>query len=334
MGRFKVKQGSQNITSGTRVSKRWKLFQYLLTEGGTPVARERLIQVLDLEKNQDSQGTLNALVYRLRQDLKNGEEETFYITYRGKAYAFNEDSKYWWDAEDFEQLCQKTQRLIEKENNKGIETMEEAIELYGGDYLEENETEEWLWSARNYYKNLLIDTVRKLDRFMKKQGSFKKLWTIYQEVLEVVPFEVDLISGSIQTLINSGKSGLAKIEYEEAVNILKENNLKIPSPLKRIGPKVDNIDPETVIKSNSSGKKAKGAYICEAENFTEIYNWERKKAERNNIPKIMLHLKISSAKDLKKNTVVEIKQILARNLRSRDVVCHWKPGILSYFWLI
>jgi len=74
LGRFRVFQGEKNLTKNRKqLSKRWKLFQYLITYRNREVSREELIMVLDLNDNNDPEASLTALVYRLRKLLKSNE---------------------------------------------------------------------------------------------------------------------------------------------------------------------------------------------------------------------------------------------------------------------
>ncbi|MFW6269345.1 MAG: BTAD domain-containing putative transcriptional regulator [Bacillota bacterium] len=331
LGHFKVKNSSEEIlTNSARLSKRWKLFQYLITNCGKAVSRERLIRILDLEKNQDPEGALTALVYRLRKVLKNGTNNDIpYITTQGKAYLFNQEADYWLDAEVFASYCKKTQSLLKKEDKKAIETFKKALKLYQGDYLEETRTEEWVWSSRNYYRNLLIETVLQLDNFMQDKELYEDLWKIYENVLQVARFEEQMILGLIRALLNSGNQGLARIEYEEAINLFRENDLLIPPDLKKMGDKLNNMrkdNPASAMKNMKLREKEKGAFVCNPETFTMIYDLEKRRSRRDHPSGLILHLKMSAKSELLSDTEEaenKMKQVLKSYLRCGDVVCHW-----------
>src|SRR6056297_36014 len=108
LGNFKVFIDNEKInTPREKFSKRWKLFQYLITFRNREVAREELIMNLDLNNNQDPEGSLSALVYRLRNLLEQENKDFKYIRTRGSAYTFNTEADYWLDVEEFEKLCHK-----------------------------------------------------------------------------------------------------------------------------------------------------------------------------------------------------------------------------------
>ncbi|MFW5986474.1 MAG: AfsR/SARP family transcriptional regulator, partial [Halanaerobiales bacterium] len=232
LGRFAVKINNKNLISDNcKLSKKWILLQYLFTNCGRPVSRERLISVLRLEKNDDPQAALTALVYRLRKTLREINKRSDFVPYistQGEAYIFNDKANYWLDAEEFKNLCRKTINLITEENTDAIETFRKAIALYQGDYLEETRTEEWVWSSRSSYRELFIETMIKLDNFMQERKLYEELWKLYEDILEDVKFEEELILGSVRVLLNSGYQGLARIKYEEAVNLFRDNDLQIP----------------------------------------------------------------------------------------------------------
>ncbi|MFW5790957.1 MAG: BTAD domain-containing putative transcriptional regulator, partial [Bacillota bacterium] len=160
LGNFKVFiQGSKLNRQGRKISKRWKLFQYLITFRNREVGREEIIFNLDLNNTQDPEGSLSALVYRLHKLLKAKNEDSNFIQTTGSAYTFNTDTDYWLDVEEFKKLCHKAVSAAENDIEQAISSYEQAVELYEGEYLEELTTEEWIWSLRNKYRELLVNSL-------------------------------------------------------------------------------------------------------------------------------------------------------------------------------
>jgi two-component SAPR family response regulator len=91
LGNFQVVNGEDHVTNKQKTSsKRWKLFQYLLTFNEREISREELILVLKLHKNDDPEGALSALVYRLRKLLSKtcNIPKDHLIKTTGSAYKF------------------------------------------------------------------------------------------------------------------------------------------------------------------------------------------------------------------------------------------------------
>ncbi|MFW6230258.1 MAG: BTAD domain-containing putative transcriptional regulator, partial [Halanaerobium sp.] len=74
-------------------------------------------------------------------------------------------------------LCHKAVSAAENDIEQAISSYEQAVELYEGEYLEELTTEEWIWSLRNKYRELLVNSLLDPDpylskkRFMTSSGS-------------------------------------------------------------------------------------------------------------------------------------------------------------------
>ncbi len=338
LGRFVVKNNDKNLISdNNRLSKKWILFQFLFTNSGRPVSRERLIKILDLEKNDDPQGALTALIYRLRKTLKNGNNENNlvpYINTLGEAYIFNKKSSYWLDAERFKEICQETISLIAKGKIGAIEIFRQAISLYRGDYLEETRTEEWVWSSRSYYRELLIETMIKIDDFMQKRNLNEELWKCYEDILGVIKFEEELILGSVTALLNSGYQGLARIKYEEAVNLFRENDLQIPLALKKMGERINIIkfkDPNRIFKEISSFEDVEGALVCDPDTFTLIYDLEKRRCQRDVPPAVLVHLGFEYKNHLvsQEEYGKQMVEVLKSQFRCGDVVCRWSKDLFT-----
>lgn len=332
LGQFIVKKNSKKLITGNKkISKKWKLFQFLFTYSGRSVSREKLIRILNLEKNDDPQGALTALIYRLRKEIKNNNDNTSYIKTHGNAYIFNEKSNYWMDTEKFKKLCKKTKNLISLNDNSAIDTFHKAINLYKGDYLEETRTEEWVWSSRSYYRELLIETMHRIDNFLNSKNLYEDLWRLYEEILELVKFEEELILGSIKTLINSGNQGLARIKYEEAANLFRENDLKIPPELSKMGRKLNKIkikNPSKILEETLTREEMKGAFVCNPETFTLIYDLEKRRSQRKSPPIMLVHLQIVNEKKFEQNSDnrKKLMEVLNSQLRCGDVVCRWSKN--------
>ncbi len=343
LGNFSVKCGEEVITEGkTRLSKRWKLFQYLFTFRSRDVSREELIGVLDLEGNCDARGSLAALVYRMRKLLEkySGESDELddnYILTRGKAYTFNQGADYWLDAEEFTELCSQTRKYISEGSEAACRFFEKALELYQGNYLADLDSEEWVWSVRSRYRDMLVATLQKLDDFMSKKGYYERLWQFYERAQRVVQFEEKLIRGSIKALLDSGNVGLARIKYEEAATLYAENDLILPPDIKKLKPHLnrqETADPSTYLKKITNRSEIDGAYVCGPETFTAFYDLEKRRTQREVAPRFVVHLRLAgkSGEEEKCGSCEEselaqwgdeLLDSLENLLRCGDIVCRW-----------
>ncbi len=330
LGRFRVENSEELITEGVnKSSKRWQLLQYLITYRQREISREELITALDLHENSDPEGSLSALVYRLRKRLENGYEQLGdFIKTSGSAYTFNLQRDYWLDAEKFEELCTRSQKLVKEGTEGAADKFEQALSLYQGDYLEEVRSEEWVWNARNHYRDLLVTCLNQLDDYLRSRKKFEKLWEFYEQVHEMVKFDEQLLAGAIKAMLDAGRTGLARLKYEEAVSMFKENDLKLPPELEKLGRKLksrQSKDADDLIKKIKERSMSNSAFVCDMKTFSEFYELEKRRAERDVPPRQIVHLRLTG--DLQHSSLETLAEDfiehLKTQLRKGDLVCRW-----------
>lgn len=328
LGNFKIRRGSETITKNMqKISKRWKLFQYLVAHANREVSRDELIMILQLNTNDDPEGALTALVYRLRKLLNNNNADD-YIRTLGSAYSFNRDVEYWFDAEEFACLCEKTCKMIEQGAEEAVNTFDQALELYKGDFLQEAKSDEWVWTTRNHYRDILINTMIQMDEFLRHKGEYEKALEFYDKLNEFVFFDEMIIRGLIQTMVDAGKYSQAKKKYDEIIKLYKDNGLKVPPELEGMaGNLISNKDEslqEVLDDLNRSNKKGL-AYLTDPDNFIKLYDLEKRRAERTGVPRMVVHIRMVIEDGFEDAEKLEDKMLdlLIRHLRSGDIVCRW-----------
>mgnify|MGYP000096551246 CR=1 FL=1 len=329
LGNFEVFIDNEKTnTQREKSSKRWKLFQYLLTFRNREVAREELIMNLDLNNNQDPEGSLSALVYRLRNLLEQEDTDFKYIKTRGSAYTFNTEADYWLDVEEFEKLCHKAASAAKNEIEQANSFYKQAVELYDGEYLEELTSAEWIWSLRNKYRDLLVDTLLNLDEYLSKDDLYNELWQLYNKVQQRIDLDERIIKGSIEALIKDERWGMARFKYQEVVALYQNNDLRVPPEIKDLKSKIGNIDddPKTLVEYFKSDNEAEGAFICnDCETFSKIYELEKRKQQREALPAYLTHLRMTGKISRDELIILgdEFLKLLSNQLRPGDVVCRW-----------
>ncbi|TDO85874.1 DNA-binding SARP family transcriptional activator [Halanaerobium saccharolyticum] len=329
LGNFKVLNGGDNLTNGKKkMSKRWQLLQYLITFRKRDVAREELIMNLGLNENQDPEGSLSALIYRLRKVLNSSGRNLDFIKTTGTAYTFNTETDYWLDIEKFENHCQQAKEMIEGDFQNAISNFENAIEIYEGEYLEDANSKEWIWSVRNKYRDLLVSTMLELDQYFEKKNSYNKLWQLYNLVQQRINFDERIIKGAIEALIKDERWGMARFKYQEVLSLYQENDLLIPPELKALESKLGNMDddPESLVEYFQRDNEVEGAFICnDRETFSTIYELEKRRLQRNTSERYLAHLRLTGKLEREKIIMCGDKmlKLLSDQLRSGDVVCRW-----------
>ncbi len=332
LGNFRVVQGDNELTKNRKkISKRWQLFQYLITFRNREVSREELILNLSLNKNQDPEGALTALVYRLRKILNSSFKKNNYIKTVGNAYKFNNNFSCWLDIEKFEILCHKSINIVEEDFEKAVFFFEKAVGIYDGDYLEELEASEWIWSLRNKYRDLLVATLLKLDNYFSKKGKYNKLWQLYNQVQQRINYDERLIKGGIEALIEDQCWGMARFKYQELLSLYKENELMVPPEIKSLETKINNEDKDTEIDidffdDQQDYEETEGAFICDDRKiFSNIYELEKRRHQRNSPPGYLVHLRLTGQLSKEEINIIadNLLKLLLDQLRCGDVICPW-----------
>lgn len=329
LGSFEIHNGDEVITQGVKKnSKCWQLLQYLITYRNKNVGREELIMELDLKNNSDPEGALSALVYRIRQRLENGarEDSDHFIKTTGSAYTLNGQQEYWLDAEEFEKLCNMVQK--DEEPEQLVEKFSRALDLYEGDYLEDARLVEWVWSTRNYYRDLLVSTLLAVDSLLSEMGDFEQLWQFYSRIQQLVRFDERLMMGEIETLLKAGRTGMARQKYEEAVNMFEHNDLKLPPRLEKLGHSLKSSfdeDPVPFLKELQKMGGTEGAFVCEPALFSQLYELEKRRIQREIPPRYILHIQLTGLQGEKKKEKLgeTFFTHLQGQLRAGDIACHW-----------
>lgn len=331
-GNFDLKVGRKVITEGAnRYSKRWKLMQYLITHRERRVSRDELIMEMKLNNNTDPGDALSALVYRLRSYLREEENKNLnLIKTVGSTYTFNDDLDYWLDAEEFENLCFRVKENIGEDAAEIIRVFPRALDLYRGDYLEESSTEEWIWTSRNYYRDMLVTTLLDMDEYLRSEDRHSKLWEFYDKALKLVKFDERLLMAGIETLIDSGREGFARKKYEEAVEMFEENDYAIPEKLKKLGKRLDRGDnrresPSGLLEDLKDRARSEGALVCDPDTFARFYELEKRRGERDIPPRHLAHVRLKgeASEEAIEEQGNNLMDILEDQLRSGDIICRW-----------
>lgn len=329
-GDFEVKKGEKLLNQLKRKSsKRWQLLSYLITFSERNVSREELIVKLNLTNNNDPQGALSALVYRLRKKLGSDHRGRDYIKTSGSAYTFNLDSDYWFDAERLESLISQSKEKAAENPGESYHAFNEALDLYKGDYLEEFNSQEWVWTFRNNYKELLIETLLELDQKLQKENEYPKLMQLYNKIQQKINSDERLLKNSIEVLINSGSINQAKQKYKELRSLYEDNDLLMPDSIKKLERKLDDQQPisSKEVFANQCEENPNGAYICEDRSvFSDIYKLEKRRMERDKRPRCVSHIRLKSdfGKDKLKSYSKKLLDLLSDQLRAGDLICHWR----------
>ena len=326
LGELSVKKGDEIIYTeqGPKLRKRWRLFLILLYNKGEKISDTRLIQELDLADNSKPNQALRALIYRLRQDIRNREGN--YIFSESGGYIFNEGSPFWLDTEKFDQLIEKGNQVEAVEK---IKYYQQAIQLYKGDFLENSElTSKKLLNIRQQYRSEFTETIKKAAEICKEQEDYQQAIELYETGLQVNNINIDFYYNLIQLLKEIKRPDQAAIKAEEAITIFDNFNIKISAELQQEISSLISINNINSIEAMVSDEiENEKAFECGPITFSKIVNLERRRSKRLDRDIYLVTFKLIY--QLSPSQMIEAERILYKNLlnnlRVYDLITRLKP---------
>ena len=355
LGHFLVKRGKQLFTEDAGRSRRlWNVFKYLFTCRSRANHPESLIDALYHEEElKDPDRTLRNLVYRLRRLLANGLSpgvDPQYIVLSQGLYSFNLSSNYWLDAEEFADLCCRAGKIAQKDPHEAINLYQKALSLYQGDYLPENLYDDWVITMRDYYHRIYLESVDELILLLKKAGRYSELRDICEKAFLIEPFQEGLHIHFIASLLEEGKTGLAKTHYNYASSLLyREAGLKPSAEMRGLYRRITSegerephgkirlLPDEWVspLQETMQGtvretmQETGGPFFFDPQTFIKLSRMEELRAERSEQTAFLGCLTLTSAdypwpdSNKMEKAAELLGDVLRKNLRKGDIVCRW-----------
>ena len=338
LGRFQVRLGGQILFNEVgRSQKIGELFMYLITHRGKSATPETILEALWPEQDYNNpKNAIKILVHRLKQKLEtNGiPDARSSISCMYGCYGWNSSIPYWFDAVEFESLCQEARSLAKTDPLQSAEKYREALALYQGDYLPECRYSDWVLPARHYYKRLYVSCTTELLALQKEHRLYSQMLEDCEKAFFIERFDENLHLRFIEALLEEGKISQARAHYEYITSIVYQELGVKPSPSLRDiyrTIKVQNKTPELqdLLTEQDS---TRGALICDPETFRFVCRVERRRASREEAPVQLGVLSFTGTDFLPppppqlQQSMDRLKQILRASLRGGDVISPWSEN--------
>jgi DNA-binding SARP family transcriptional activator len=166
-------------------------------------------------------------LYRLRRAL-GGKE---WISFRKGRYAFERSLDYAFDVEAFEENLSEAQRVQAEEPERAIGHLQEAADLYGGDYLEDLAVDgEWAFVLQEELRRAYGEALLLLGGLLLARGRYTEAADTYRMAISHDRFLEEAHRGLMRSRAASGERGSALRHYEELVDLLEEQLGASPAP--------------------------------------------------------------------------------------------------------
>jgi ATP/maltotriose-dependent transcriptional regulator MalT/DNA-binding SARP family transcriptional activator len=159
----------------------------------------------------------------IRRALNSSQEvKKNFIRYRESAYYLNPEFTYVLDTEEFERLIALAhQRRREGDSEAFIVAARQGIELYRGEFLEEN-YDNWVEEPRAYYQSMYFAMLKELADHHHRAEEFEQSVAYCKMILNRDPYREDVHRQLIDSYARVGNRAAVREQYEYLKTLLKE----------------------------------------------------------------------------------------------------------------
>ncbi|MBE2223306.1 MAG: PAS domain-containing protein [Anaerolineae bacterium] len=212
------------------------LLAHLALQHERPVSRDYLLELLwpELDYNAALRN-LNTTVYNLRKSLEpnlNRVAQSNYIMYEGNNYLLNGHVEHWLDVDVFQETIRHARHTTSQQT--AINSYEEALKLYRGDYLADLQTTA-VWSAAEHIRlqELCLASMEELGSLYEAVGEDTKAKDLYLKALSIDCVRETTVQKLMKLAMRHGDYGTAQAHCNRLVDSLEKELNTIPSPVTR-----------------------------------------------------------------------------------------------------
>jgi DNA-binding SARP family transcriptional activator len=208
------------------------IFKYLLAHPRASVSRETLMDLFWPDADPEAaRRNLHQAVYSLRQTLRPDTGTAQLILFDNGRYRLNPDLPLWMDAYEFEQHAAAGRRLAQEgHSEEAALQFSFALELYRGDFLEEDEQEPWAVPRREALRKSYREAADWLSQYFLDQGDYDAAIATCDRLLAVDPCHEPAHRRLMQGYHRQGQRTAAIRQYHVCLNSLREELGVSPSP--------------------------------------------------------------------------------------------------------
>ncbi|MGI6703798.1 MAG: AfsR/SARP family transcriptional regulator [Clostridia bacterium] len=350
LGDFDIKKaGKSLLENNNRSYKKLELLKFLITHRDKKLLPEYIADNLWSDSDiADPMSALRTQVFRLRKTLdcmglkgKNGEGEGkdkgyLDIVFQNGFYVLDIGRNCHLDVEQFEKNIKAADALRHKSPEEAIDKYTGAITLYRGEYLADIADSEWVFTVRNRYHRLYIQSLIRLFELLKAKGRNREIVDHFERAVCYEPFEEALHVFFLEALLELKEYKVALSHYNYITGRMYREMSVRPSPVlkgiySRIAAGDKNLhkaDISALSQSFSRDDDMEGALYCDLEYFKTIYNLEERRSIRSKSKEYLglvtiTEGSVAGGKDMVKMAAEELKSVLKDSLRKGDVYTQW-----------
>jgi DNA-binding SARP family transcriptional activator len=172
---------------------------------------------------------LSTTLWRLRQTLECLPSSQSYLLTERNTLAFNTTAPYWFDVEVFERQAAFGLAGSLPCTEAHCRALEEALDLYCGDFLE-GCYEDWCLVERERLQLLLLRVLKRLQRDCRLGGAFEAAISYGHRLLTLDPLQEDVHREVMRSYVEAGQRPLALEQFQRCQEILRRELRIEPMP--------------------------------------------------------------------------------------------------------
>jgi DNA-binding SARP family transcriptional activator len=227
-------QGRTAVLAEVHRKKALTLFKILLTANGRPQPKETLIEALWPDADPEARSSqFYVLVHELRRLVEDADarQRWRFICNQKDLYYFNRDGSCWVDFVQFRSLVQAARKATaEGEIDGAITAYETAVELYRGDFLQEEPFAEWCWLEREQLRETCLEALKTLADLQGRRGQWDRSIRHLRSALRLDRVREDLHRALMYALWAAGRRDEAIRQYQHCATLLQQELDVAPMP--------------------------------------------------------------------------------------------------------
>jgi len=335
LGRFSIRKGDQVVDdSSNRMRKVWLLLAYLIFSRTVRITKDNLLQLLSSGDSEGDPGSrIKAMLYRARTLLDQLGPHAGHdlIRFKNGCYSWNTELSVAVDAEEFDLLCSAAAQ--QQDEDARLDLYQQALALYGGDFLPKLSSEPWVMPISTYYHQLYLNAVQNTLELLEQRTRWPEAVALCRRALLVEPYSEHLYQHLMRGLIALEDRAGALRAYEEMSELLFSNFGVMPSDesrqLYRDAAREAGgitVPAGTVRDMLKEPAGAKGALLCEYDFFRLLYQVQARAIVRSGdvVHIALLSLRGRGKKELSRRSLDtamdNLQDVIVRGLRQGDIV--------------
>lgn len=277
LGTFSLEYNANKVSCDQNRSKLiWTLLAYILYNHSRTVTPNELIEAVwgDEKDMTNPSGALKTALHRARA-LPEPLGFKDMIVYKNGGYRIADGIRVELDTEAMEAFAKEGK-------------WEEAVSLYGGEFLFKLSSSLWTVPVNAYYQNIYLESLSKLLPSLIDGGEYAKAESFAKEALLYLPYEESVYRSLMTALIKQEKRKEAVQVYEDFSKMLMENFGIVPAEdtkeLYREALRTENrsaVSPVIINEQLKESGPIDGALVCEYEFFKMLCQAESRLIARN-----------------------------------------------------